>query len=429
MYSQEAQTKFIKTKLCQDDPVLYRCYLEATGPKATESLREKFRKRLGTRDVLDAVQTLITNEARGLIHGAVRSLGRQMRPMGDMIISGGEAFNVYLPKADRVVTPDIDTKFCPLFRVGRDKIITSRDQPKFFEALQITKVLMWDRIGRLSQQLNQRLNQNILKIAKTPVGKLLQIKPVLSPLRRRYTLIPKKKQGGTSAVREGDVLVDIELFALDCKVRYLGELHNIGGLLDIAFMRPSELGYDVIFDRKKTRDGLLVAGKKFLIEDLYMLQALKLRPEKAEKDRLRMYTFASKVLGASVTKKNSLKNIFVKTLSRARPDIIGFENRPYFNRDKLLRRALSVKVARYPSNPTHKKLGCPSTKGVPTRSRFAFDSREKKWVPINTNMYLRNEANFRSKKSDTCKKTLYGFNPVRNAAVPKKLIAKSMAIG
>jgi len=211
-------------------------------------------------------------------------------------------------------------------------------------------------------------------------------------------------------------------------VNYLGELHNIGGLLDIAFMRPSELGYDVIFDRKKTR-GLLVAGKKFLLEDLYMLQALKLRPEKAEKDRLRMFTFASKVLGASVSEKNSLKTIFMKTLSKARPDIIGFENRPYFHRDKLLRLALSVKVAKYPSNPTHKKLGCPSNKGVPTRSRFAFSSREKKWVPINTNMYIRNEANFRLKNSNACKKTLYGFNPVRNASVPKKLIAKAMAIG
>ena len=425
MYSQEAQTKFIKTKLCQDDPVLYRYYLEGH--------REKFRKRLWTRDVTDFVQTLITNEARGVIHGAVRTLGKYMRPMGDLIISGGEAFNVYLPKSDRVVTPDIDTKFCPLFRIGKDSIISSRD-PRFFEALQITKVLMWDRVGRLTQQLNRVITKKIQRISQGPFGKLLQVKPVANPLRRRYTLIPKKKQSSTSEVKEGDTLIDVELFAIDCRVKFLGTTHNIGGLLDIAFMRPSELGYGIIFDRK-VHKGLFVAGKKFLVEDLYMMQALKLRPEKAEKDHLRMYTFATKVLGAKVSKSDSLKQIFLKTLPKAQPDIIGFEKRPYFNRGRLLRRALAVNIHKYPTNPTHRKLGCPVNNkqflsgAKATQSQFAFDSRKKKWVPVNSTMYIRNEALFRTVKPCEGPQPLYGWSPIRNAAVPKQLIAKSRAIG
>jgi hypothetical protein len=148
-----------------------------------------------------------------------------------------------------------------------------------------------------------------------------------------------------------------------------------------------------------------------------------------------MYTFATKVLGAKVSKSDSLKQIFLKTLPKAQPDIIGFEKRPYFNRNKLLRMALAVNIHKYPSNPTHRKLGCPVNNksflsgAKATHSQFAFDSKKKKWVPVNSTMYVRNEALFRTVKPCEGPQPLYGWSPIRNAAVPKQLIAKSRAIG
>jgi hypothetical protein len=63
-------------------------------------------------------------------------------------------------------------------------------------------------------------------------------------------------------------------------------------------MRPKEFGYEVIQDvhhsisyrnmhtgNMKVNNNILVAGKSFLIEDIYLLQKLNLRPEKKEKDK------------------------------------------------------------------------------------------------------------------------------------------------
>jgi hypothetical protein len=448
MYSRETQTQFIKSKLCQDDPKLFDLFARATSPGATELQRRAFRKKLGKADVTDAVQTFMTDECRPLIYGAVKTMNAYMKPMGDMVISGGDAFNHYFPKDVRIVTTDIDTKFCPIFMRklpdGTRELISSRTQG-FFEALQITKVLMWDRLGKLCQQLNGRITARLRRFARSPVGRLLQVVPVARPLRRRYTLIPKKKHGSGDQVKEGDVLIDVELFAIDCKIRFLGKLHNVAGMLDIAYMRPSEIGYDVVYSRQKTKDGLLVAGKKFLMEDLYMMQALNLRPAKAEKDRLRMFMFATKVLGVPVKKSDSIRSMYLKTIDRVR-DTRSLMDRKVFDRSALLKKALAVDVNRYPRTPSFSKLGkCVSNaprKGfAQTKSTFAYGVVREKWVTVDSEMYIRNQAKYRGNAaknsswgtpvSSPCKRTagaLYGYNPVRNAQVPRKLIQKAAAI-
>lgn len=469
MYSREAQTQFIKSKLCHDDPVLFKLYAEAVSPGATELQRKKFRRRLGDKDVSEAVQTFMTNECRPLIHRAVKVLGDFMKPMGKMIITGGEAFNEYLPKQDRVVTTDIDTKFCPLIYLGKtsegvDEVLTPRQQPDYFEALQITKLLMWDRLGKLTQQINAQFNRCMSRLAKSPVGKLLMIRPVMKPLRRRFTLIPKKKQGTGSAVKEGDVLIDVELFAMDAKIKYLGKLHNVGGMLDIAFMRPMEIGYDVVFNTKRTKEGLEVAGKEFLVTDLFMMQTLKLRPQKADKDRKRMYTFA-KFLGVkNVSPSDSITKLFLKSLPKAKRVFnVHVKRSMIYDRNALLRRALAVNVRRYPTSPSFSSLGrCVSN--VPRRGfkatsgEYVFDEHDRKWKkdmegfrfgPASgsgpEDWYIRNMAKYRGdspspsssspwnwsaaaaarKPPPRCTPTLYGYNPDRDARIPKKLIQKA----
>lgn len=75
---------------------------------------------------------------------------------------------------------------------------------------------------------------------------------------RRYTLIKKKKEVSNSLnVSEGDVLIDVELFALDLNIRAFSietgkiEERVLGGFLDIPFMRPGEFGYEIIDTRRK----------------------------------------------------------------------------------------------------------------------------------------------------------------------------------
>ena len=423
MYSQKARLQFIKTKVCQDDPVLYKYYEEATGGSALA--RKRFRKRLGKADLREAVQTLITDATRDILLQTIRLLGRTMRPMGDLIVSGGEAFNMYFQKEDRIITTDIDTKFCPFFRTGPTEFISSRD-PRFFSALQVTKLIMWNKLGQLAAQMKTRITQRVAKVAASPLGKLLGIRPVKG-LFRRYTLIPKKKQFVDSLrVKEGDVLIDVELFALDLKVWFLGKKHVIPGLLDIAFMRPSEVGYEVLYSRQERRKGLLVASKKFLIEDLYLLQSLRLRPKKTAKDRLRMSTFATKVLGVPVSPQDTMKTIFFKCLPRVKEPGANFvRRRPLFNMTQYLRQASRIDPKKYPSVQSSKVLPCASAKGIPTRSQYAFDAKKHMWTLVNSPMYVRNQANYRG--GTTCYPgTLYGYSPARNTAAPKWLINKAV---
>ena len=64
---------------------------------------------------------------------------------------------------------------------------------------------------------------------------------------RRYSLMPKRK----NVKNASNVLIDVELFTLDMKFRLVNtktgklEDQNFGGILDIAFMRPKQLGYNV----------------------------------------------------------------------------------------------------------------------------------------------------------------------------------------
>ena len=74
---------------------------------------------------------------------------------------------------------------------------------------------------------------------------------------RRYTLIKKKKTRTNNKAGQGDIFIDVELFALDLNIRFFSPEKNkienvtLGGLLDIPFMRPREFGYDVVRTLKK----------------------------------------------------------------------------------------------------------------------------------------------------------------------------------
>ena len=56
---------------------------------------------------------MVTDSIRDIILETVSEINEVMKSMGDLIISGGEAYNMYVPYEDRVVTTDIDAKFVP----------------------------------------------------------------------------------------------------------------------------------------------------------------------------------------------------------------------------------------------------------------------------------------------------------------------------
>lgn len=93
-------------------------------------------------------------------------------------------------------------------------------------------------------------------------------------------------------------------------------------------MRPREFGYDVIRTLKKgityrnvqtnrmiINKKIYVASKEFLIDDIYLMHTLKLRPEKKEKDRQRLLRLAQ-LFDKNVKSSDSIESIFKRVKSK-----------------------------------------------------------------------------------------------------------------
>ena len=464
---------FIKSKLCQGDDTLYRYYQNDDTKRFRARLARLYNTKEGGDNINSVVMSMVSASCRDIIYNVIGLISKEFRSMGDMIVTGGDAFNVYMKPDDRITTVDIDTKFVPIFKASDGKLITPRQQ-EFFGYLQVLKLLLWDYMGILAENyLNMVIPYRIDTLVKnSKVGKLLGLSlPKDGPwITRRYHLIRKNKQSSNSSVKAGDVLIDVELFAFDMSVRYFTPmenkiaLNNLGGILDIALMRPGEVGYEVIYHNKKgisyknpltgitkTNPNVRIAGKKFLMEDLYIMQSLGLRPWKKAKDKKRMYTFASKVLGINVKSTDSFQDIFKKTLLKLQIKPINIKARPVFN-NKLISRAQDVNPYTYEKYTTHPKLDAIARKtivglkgtvnniSVPgyknTKSKYKFDPDKSKWYVSNNPYYIRDQYTLRPNKDTAITiprnvkswEILYGYNPMRNSWVPRSIIDKAAII-
>ena len=203
---------------------------------------------------------------------------------------------------------------------------------KYFGKLQAVKLILWNKLGELAKRLNMRVKKRIMAMQKkhSKLFKFLGIgfKQSGPYVTRRYSLIKKKKTSNTNKPSKGDIFIDVELFALDLNIRFLSaktgkiEDFNMGGILDIPFMRPQEFGYEVALTKRRGmtyRDVLtgrlindkriLVASKEFLIEDIYLMHKLRLRPEKKEKDRQRLVRLAQ-LFDKRIKSSNSMDDVF-----------------------------------------------------------------------------------------------------------------------
>ena len=423
-YSEKAITQFVFTNVCQKDKLLCQ-YLK-------DGNVTKFQKRLSTfkdsdKKIEKAVVAIFTNTLYDVILREVSSLSKKMEPLGFLIVGGGTAINKYLPYDQKDIVSDIDTKFVPSV-----KGITSRS-PKYFGYLQMAKLLMWKNLGMVCKRLSSSttLDKALRQIKATPVGKCLGIYGK-GTLKRRYTLIPKFKHSRTSSVTSGDVLIDVEVMAMD--LDGIGWFHptqgktksNLGGLLDIAYMRKGEMGAKVL--HKTTRglgkfSTLLVSGKKFLLDDIYLLKSLKLRPEKLNKNKERLVKFAKYVYDVNF-KNNSKQN-------RAYKSIVNTNHSTKLNQKKPLTQKFINTISKI--NPhTYKNFTTPLSWNKIKRYSYApyvhnqeyrFNNKTRKWVLDNKSTYIHEKWNIRNNRA-----ILYGFNPRRNKWVPNTIIEKSKSI-
>ena len=413
----------------------------------------KFRYRVTTthknKEFEKIVYLTVTNALRDIILETIGEISEHMKTMGDVIVSGGEAFNLYVEYKNRIVTTDIDAKFVPRMSVN----------PKFFGKLQATKLILWDKLGEVSKRLNARVRKRLL-LVKSKNPKLfkflgLSIPPSGPSVTRRYTLIKKKKSGTTNAPKKGDVFIDVELFALDLNVRFFspnsGKIEDItlGGLLDIPFMRPKEFGYEVVLSRRKgityrnldtgkliTNNKVYVASKEFLIEDIYMMSKLNLRPEKKQRDRLRLVKLGQ-LFDKKVGNTDSIEDVFKRVRSKIIRKAPATKKNGRVSMNKA-KRVDPYKYKNFTTKPSEEKLSKQLVQGLKpvvgnakingytnSSGNKKLNLKTLKWTNVKNNSYVKNEFKLRATNAKNLPKnfnvsnTLYGYKPRRNTWVNK----------
>lgn len=462
LYSDETIRKYIFKNLCQGDKVLLKHY---DNDDVTA-----FRKRLHSRhkdtELKDMLNVYITDTIRDIIYKIVGELSEYMKSMGNVVISGGDAINMYLPRSERVVTSDIDTKFAPRMKYDT----------KFFGKLQMIKLLVWDKMGELSLKFNRIIKERIQK-DRSKLKKFLGVSFTKSGpwVTRRYTLMNKSKTSPNHVTNAsvGNRLIDVELFALDLNVGWFDpasgkvEQRRMGGILDMPFMRPGEFGFDVLFKGETTgvkyinrNSGAIitdnrvsVASRAFLLHDIVIMQELKLRPEKLKKDRARLIKLAMSVSKQFKFKESEdIFDIYTKVMKKVKVPTKRISMNGRVSADAALR-VNPVKYLKYTSVLDESKIDRQYLYGlksllpielwgfVKTHGRKRFNVKTKKWVNNKRPEYIGNFWQYRPsmniEKLNFVKNTnidlsswklLYGLNYRRDAWVPFKIIDSAAAI-
>lgn len=458
IYSDKTINNFLNTNLFFGDAKLKQ-YYDRDESGDLERFRSRVHRKYKTESFQKVIYAVVTDSTRDIILETLGEITEFMKDMGDVIVSGGEAFNLYTPYEEHIITSDIDAKFVPRLKVD----------PKFFGKLQGIKLLLWDKMGEISKRLNTRVKSRItLMKQKSPkLFKYLGINfnqngPYVT---RRYTLIKKKKLRNNSKPSKSDVFIDVELFALDLNIRYFstekGKIESVtlGGLLDIPFMRPKEFGYEVALTKKRgisylnpingrkiTNNKLFIASKEFLIEDIYLMQKLKLRPEKKEKDRQRLVRLA-KGFTKTIKSTDSMETIFKKLKDR-----ISSTSRVRTKTNAIVPMTKAARVNprkydKFTTKPSSDRLSKQFVHGLKpvvknttingyekTSGNQRFNVKKLKWENVKNNAYVKNEYALRPINSKTLpkkfnvRKTLYGYNPRRNEWVSERLLNKAANI-
>lgn len=358
LYSQQAYSDFINSKLFyygiinenfsnillektnnfQNSPNEYIDYINSVLIPNNILEKEVVNENINT-----ILQTIITNILRPYIYDIIIKMNEKMKNYGQFIISGGEAFNLNVPKEFRQITPDIDTKFIPFFN---QKIPNEYDYAS--KILKIREYFWYEVLEDILEELNKNY-ENMYNLILKPIEncpeltlfnlKFLKpedIKDSGEPFRKRLTILPKENNP------ERMMFYDLNLFAIDLFVeRYssfslqigsdgisignkilANQSYTIDGILDLPFMRPGQFGYDIgetnnnisiyvnnyKLDKKYniyqtcllaniyrineniptfTNKIIRIASSNFILDDINEMIKLNLRKNKSEKDNYR----------------------------------------------------------------------------------------------------------------------------------------------
>jgi hypothetical protein len=457
IYSKDVIQKFMNENLFFKDEKLKK-YYDRNLQRDFGKFRARVKSAHTDKDFEKIIYVLVTDSIRDIILDTIGELTQFLSSSGDLIISGGEAFNLYVDFKDRIVTSDIDAKFVPRIPMN----------DKYFGKLQAVKLLLWNKMGELAKKLDTRIRKRVMSMQKkhSKLFKFLGIgfKQSGPYVTRRYTLIKKKKLAENNKPSKGDIFIDVELFALDLNLRLLSaksgkiEDFNLGGILDIPFMRPKEFGYEVALTKKRgvtyrnvntgkliNDKRLLIASKEFLIEDIYLMHKLKLRPDKKEKDRQRLVRLAQ-LFDKRVKSSDSMDEVFKRIVPKIKTKT-RVVNKPV---NISIGKAMKVdphKYKNYTTKPSDDRLSKQIVHGlkpvvkntkvdgyVKSSGNKRFNTKNLKWKNVNTTAYVKNEFPLRPEnakplpKNINTSKTLYGYNPRRNQWVPKTLLNKAAEI-
>ena len=111
-FSDKTLEDWVKKKVCFGDKTLYK-YISEYSIENVKKFRARVQKLYPNETFEEAAKVLVTESIRPLLHDIIDDLTKFLKPMGDLLISGGEAVNFYLEMDDKVITSDIDTKFVP----------------------------------------------------------------------------------------------------------------------------------------------------------------------------------------------------------------------------------------------------------------------------------------------------------------------------
>jgi hypothetical protein len=453
-YDPKVLNHFVATKLCKNDSKL-KLYLKEGNVK---KFRARLAKKNNNDDVENVIYVFITNIIRTLIYDIISDLTKTMKPFGDLILTGGDAFNYYFEKEDRIITSDIDTKFTPRYN----------DESKFFGELQMMKLILFDELGKIAKLKGKVIKERIVNTIKgSSLQKVLGISFPQKPyVKRRYSLIKKKRTNKTTNnISKGDVLIDVELFALDLNIQYFHpdqnkiKLVNLGGILDIAFMRPNEIGYEIsrmqktgiscidpVSNKERLYPTINIASKRFLISDVYLMRSLKLRPEKKKKDDERILAFANKIVKYKIkTVPKRITPLLQKlTISKSMKSVSSnVYNQKFINRVSKIN---PMKYSDYTTKPNRDKLDkslvhgqvhCEPVKGFQgSDGVYRFNINAQKWTTNTSKAYVKNQIVLRPIKFQQSMKKfrldgmniLYGYSESRDNWLSDVIYLKSAMI-
>lgn len=452
VYSEAVINRFMKKNLFFGDAALEKYYRNDD----ITSFRKRIQRLHKNQSFEKIVYALVTDTLRDIIYQIIGELSDYVRKSGDLVISGGEAFNYYMERKDRLITSDIDTKFVPRFKYDE----------KYFGRLQAIKLLLWNKLGEIAMRYDKKIRQRFQSKSKLARFVGLGFSEKGPFVRRRYSLIKKKKGGNGPEPSKGDVFIDVELFALDLKARYYSPASgkildmNIGGILDIPFMRPGEFGFEVVESKKRgvtytnrvtgsivKDDRIFIAGKRFLIDDVFLMHKLGLRPEKKEKDRQRMIKMAKLITkrikfdasDSMQTVYNRVHKTNLTPLKRRKTDgVVNISEATRVN---------PRKYEAYTTEPDEKRVAKQFVYGVKastksmsingfnkTNGNQRFNLKNQMWVQNKSKNYVKNEYNFRPVHANTVpdkfqiRKTLYGYRPTRDKWMSDALVKKAAQI-